>query len=54
MKGMLPDAINRAREDVGRIEDPIGQALFETTETLGGSIRAYEAYESRSEDTRRG
>jgi hypothetical protein len=40
MKSMLPDAMNYAREDVGKIEDPEGQALFETTtEALGGSIR---------------
>lgn len=51
IKGMLNDAIEHVREDVGKIEDPRGQALFETTaEVLGGLVRAYEDYETRSEE----
>jgi hypothetical protein len=51
IRGMLNDAIEHVREDVGKIEDPRGQALFETTtEVLGGLVRAYEDYETRSEE----
>ena len=52
---MLNDAIEHVREDVGKIEDPRGQALFETTaEVLGGLVRACEDYESRSEEAQCG
>lgn len=55
IKGMLDEAARHAREDVGKIEDPRGQALFETTaEVLGGLIKAYEDYENRSEEAWRG
>lgn len=55
IRGMLSDAMHHVREDVGKIEDPRGQALFETTaEVLGGLIKAYEDYESRSEEAWRG
>jgi hypothetical protein len=48
---MLNDAIEHVREDVGKISDPRGQALFETTaEVLDGLVRAYEDYEARSEE----
>jgi hypothetical protein len=49
---MQNGAIEHVREDVGKIEDPRGQALFETTaEVLGGLVRAYEDCETRSEET---
>ena len=52
IRGMLNDAIEHVREDVGKISDPRGQALFETTaEVLGGLVRAYEDCETRSEET---
>lgn len=36
---------------MGKIGDPRGQVLFETTaEVLGGLVRAYEDYETRSEE----
>jgi hypothetical protein len=50
IKGMLSDVMGHSREDVAKIEDPRGQALFETTaEVLGGLVKAYEDYELRSE-----
>ena len=55
IKGMLSDTMNHAREDVGKIDDPRGQALFETTaEVLSGLVKAYEHYENRSEEAWRG
>jgi len=39
------------REDVGRVEDPRAEALFETTaEVLSGLRKAYEHYEKKSEE----
>jgi hypothetical protein len=47
---MLDDTRRHAREDVGQIEDPKAQALFETTaEVLTGLITAYDHYEQKSE-----
>src|SRR6266511_5650963 len=41
LKSMLDDTRRHAREDVGQIEDPKAQALFETTaEVLTGLITA--------------
>lgn len=31
IRGMLNDVIEHAREDVGKVNDPKAQALFETT-----------------------
>jgi hypothetical protein len=48
---MLTDAMNHAREDVGKIDDPKAEALFETTaEVLQGLITAYEHYEKKAEE----
>ncbi len=45
IRGMLNGAIEHVREDVGKLRDPRGQALFETTaEVLGGPVRACEDY----------
>lgn len=50
IKDLLTQAINRAREDVGKVDDPKAQALFETTaEVLTGLRKAYEDFEQRSE-----
>jgi hypothetical protein len=55
INGILTDAMDHCREDMGKIEDPRGQALFETTaEVLGGLVKAYEDYETRSEEAWRG
>lgn len=55
IKDMLDDVINHTREDVSKIDDPRGQAFFETTaEVLGGLKKAYEDYESRDEEAWRG
>ena len=51
LKAMLSDVIEHAREDVVKIDDPRGQALFETTaEVLTGLITAYDHYERRAEE----
>jgi hypothetical protein len=50
LKDLLDQARQHAREDVGKINDAKGQALFETTaEVLGGLITAYEHYEQQSD-----
>lgn len=55
IRKMLAEIIDHAREDVGKIEDPRGQALFETTaEVLTGLSTAYRHYENRSEQAWRG
>ncbi|MEI7036199.1 hypothetical protein [Fulvimonas yonginensis] len=49
-KGMLREAMDHVREDVGKVSDPKAQALFETSaEVLDGLITAYEHFEQRSE-----
>ena len=46
IKGMLDEAARHCREDVGKIEDPRAQALFETTaEVLKGLVTAYDHFE---------
>jgi hypothetical protein len=46
LKAMLEEAREHAREDIGKIKHPKGQALFETTaEVLGGLLNAYSHYE---------
>ncbi len=51
IKGILSDTINHLRDDVGKVEDPRAEALFETTaEVLGGLLKAYEHYERGSEE----
>jgi hypothetical protein len=50
IKGMLNDVVQHAREDVGKVNDPRAQALFETTaEVLHGLVTAYEHFEQRGE-----
>jgi hypothetical protein len=50
IRGMLNDVIEHAREDVGKVNDPKAQALFETTaEVLRGLVKAYEHFEQRGE-----
>ena len=50
IKGMLREAMDHVRDDVGKVSDPKAQALFETSaEVLGGLITAYEHFEQRSE-----
>jgi hypothetical protein len=52
---MLGDLRDHLREDVGKVEDPRAEALFETTaEVLGGLIAAYEHYENGAEEAWRG
>lgn len=51
LKEMLRDVVQHAREDVGKVDDPKAQALFETTaEVLIGLETAYEHFEHKSED----
>jgi hypothetical protein len=50
IKGMLDDAAQHCREDVGKITEPKAKAMFETTaEVLKGLITAYDHYEQGSE-----
>ena len=50
IRSMLNDVIEHAREDVGKVNDPKAQALFETTaEVLHGLVTAYEHFEQRGE-----
>jgi len=50
IRSMLNDVIEHTREDVGKVNDPKAQALFETTaEVLLGLVNAYEHFEQRSE-----
>jgi hypothetical protein len=45
---MLTEVVRHAREDIGKIEEPKAQALFETTaEVCTGLTTAYEHYEQR-------
>jgi len=47
---MLRDTADHAREDIGKIDDPKAEALFETTaEVLEGLEKAFEHFEQRSE-----
>jgi hypothetical protein len=54
VKQMLNDVIRHLREDVGRIEEPPPEALFETTaEVLGGLVKAFDHYERKAEEALR-
>lgn len=54
LKGMLDDVVRHAREDVAKISEPKAQALFETcAEVCSGLIKAFEDYESQSEQAMR-
>jgi len=47
----LEDLIRHLRQDVGRVDDPKAEALFETTaEVLGGLKTAYQHFSRRSEE----
>jgi hypothetical protein len=47
---MLQQAQQECRADIGRIDDPRAQALFETiAEVLGGTMRALEHYQAGNE-----
>lgn len=48
--GMLREAQQECRADVGRVDDPKAQALFETVaEVLGGAMKALDDYRTRAE-----
>jgi hypothetical protein len=50
LKDMLTDVAQHAREDVGKVEDPQGRALFETTaEVCGALVTTLQHYEEGSE-----
>ena len=47
---MLEQAQQECRADIGRIEDPKAQALFETiAEVLGGAMKALTDYQDKNE-----
>ena len=50
LRSMLDELAQHAREDVGKIDEPKAQALFETTaEVCLGLAKAFEHYEEQSE-----
>ena len=47
---MLRDAQQECRADIGRVDDPKAQALFETiAEVLGGAMKALTDYQKKNE-----
>src|SRR5205807_9489945 len=47
---LLKQAQQECRADIGRIEDPKAQAMFETiAEVLGGAIKALTDYQNKKE-----
>jgi hypothetical protein len=49
LRQMLVDIATHAREDVGKIDEPRAQALFETTaEVCSGLATAYEHYDAQA------
>lgn len=50
IKDLLADLAAHAREDVGKVDEPKAQALFETTaEVCTALVTTYEHYENQSE-----
>ncbi len=50
IKDMLSGVTQHVREDVGKIDDPRAQALFETTaEVLQGLMKAYDDFDAKTE-----
>lgn len=51
IQGMLNEVVRHVREDVGKVDDPKAEALFETNaEVLTGLVAAYEHFARRSEE----
>lgn len=51
----LEGLIEHLREDVGKVDNPRAQALFETTaEVLGGLVKAYEHFDTAAEEAWQG
>jgi hypothetical protein len=51
MRGMLNAVMRHCREDMGKIDEPKAQALFETTaEVINGLITTYSRYETELEE----
>ncbi|MDP9430682.1 MAG: hypothetical protein M3Q47_18300 [Actinomycetota bacterium] len=50
IRGLLTDLAAHAREDVGKVDEPKAQALFETVaEVCTALATTYEHYENQSE-----
>ncbi len=50
IKQMLTDVSQHLRQDVGKVNDPRAQALFETSaEVLNGLMKAYDDYDQKAE-----
>jgi hypothetical protein len=50
MKKRLSEIQTHLREDIGKVEEPQLQAMFETSaEVLGGLIKAFDDYEKKNE-----
>ena len=51
IRDMLSEVRGHLREDIGKINEPRAEALFETTaETMDGLITAFEDYERGQEE----
>lgn len=51
IKGMMDDVKNHIREDIGKIDEPRAEAMFETAaEVLEGLIITFTHYEQKSEE----
>ncbi|HEU4754023.1 MAG TPA: hypothetical protein VFU47_13015 [Armatimonadota bacterium] len=54
VRGMLDDLVQHLREDIGKVDEPKAQALFETAaEVLLGLRTAFQHYEQASEPAMR-
>ena len=54
IRSQLNDTIVALRNHIEKMDDPRGQALFETSaEVLEGLVKAFEHYEQRSEEAGR-
>jgi len=50
IKGQMRQIINNLREDVEKVTEPKGQALFETSaEVITGLVKAFDDYEKKSD-----
>ncbi len=51
IEAKIDELIHHLREDVGRVQDPGAQALFETSaEVLGGLQKAFQHFRSKAEE----
>lgn len=50
LTSMMQDCVQHLRDDIGKVDDPRAQALFETSaEAIEGLINAFNDYNARNE-----